>query len=249
MSKIKLTKGELKRQRDRLKQFLHYLPTLQLKKQQLQMKILKARQLFEAKMKALQEKETALSGWIGLLADPAIYPVEGPPPPFCFDLKKNRQNEAAGAAPLYGVRSPVGWKFSSEEPPEKIDLRKWIHPQIVLTDHLNIAGADIPFLKEIRFNELDYDFYATPLWIDAATTELRQVVTLLVEMEVIKKQIAILQHELRITTQRVNLFEKIKIPECQENIRMIRIYLGDQMANAVGISKAAKRKLETPVAA
>mgnify|MGYP001606269960 CR=1 FL=1 len=209
MSKIKLTKGELKRQRDSLKQFLHYLPTLQLKKQQLQIKILEARQLWEAKRKALKEKETALSGWIGLLADPAI-------------------------------PSPLGW---NEEPLERVDLRKWIHPQIVLTDHLNIAGASIPVLKEIRFNEPDYDFYSTPLWIDAAVAELRQVVTLLVEMEVIKKQIAILQHELRITTQRVNLFEKIKIPECQKNIHMIRIYLGDQMANAVGISKVAKNKI------
>ena len=45
MAKIKLTKGELKRQRDSLKQFQHYLPTLQLKKQQLQMKILEARRL------------------------------------------------------------------------------------------------------------------------------------------------------------------------------------------------------------
>ena len=32
MGKIKLTKGELKRQRDSLVQFRHYLPTLQLKK-------------------------------------------------------------------------------------------------------------------------------------------------------------------------------------------------------------------------
>ena len=40
MAKIKLTKGELKRQRDGLKQFQRYLPTLQLKKQQLQLEIL-----------------------------------------------------------------------------------------------------------------------------------------------------------------------------------------------------------------
>jgi len=40
MLKIKLTKGELKRQRDSLRQFLRYLPTLQLKKQQLQIEIL-----------------------------------------------------------------------------------------------------------------------------------------------------------------------------------------------------------------
>ena len=33
---IKLTKNELKKQKDNLKQFQRYLPTLQLKKQQLQ---------------------------------------------------------------------------------------------------------------------------------------------------------------------------------------------------------------------
>ena len=57
-------------------------------------------------------------------------------------------------------------------------------------------------------------------------------------------QIAILAKELRITTQRVNLFEKVKIPECKNNIRIIRIYLGDQQANAVGVSKVAKHKVE-----
>ncbi len=219
MTKIKFSKSELKRQRDSLKQFLHYLPTLQLKKQQLQIKILEARELHDAKMQALQEKENEMNSWIGLLADPAI-------------------------------SEPLWWDFPfirhpSPETLGKTDLKKWIHPRSVVTGTLNIAGANIPFLKEVQFLEPDYDFYSTPLWIDQAMVELREVMKLLVEMEVIKKQIAILQHELRITTQRVNLFEKIKIPECQENIRMIRIYLGDQMANSVGISKVAKRKLET----
>ncbi|MBU1147018.1 MAG: hypothetical protein KKD11_01570, partial [Candidatus Omnitrophica bacterium] len=50
-----------------------------------------------------------------------------------------------------------------------------------------------------------------------------------------------------IATQRVNLFEKIKIPACKENIRLIRIYLGDQQTNAVGRSKIAKKKIEEMV--
>jgi V/A-type H+-transporting ATPase subunit D len=66
-------------------------------------------------------------------------------------------------------------------------------------------------------------------------------------VDVIKKQIEILERELRVTTQRVNLFEKVKIPECMDNIRKISIYLGDQMANAVGISKVAKKKIEESV--
>ena len=41
----------------------------------------------------------------------------------------------------------------------------------------------------------------------------------------------------------VNLFEKVKIPETQENIRRISIYLADQQVNAVVRSKIAKRKI------
>ncbi len=202
MAKIKLTKGELKRQRDSLKQFQHYLPTLQLKKQQLQMKILEARKLLSVKEVALEDKEKSIKPWVGLLADPR----------------------------------------------QSIDLKHWIVPKEVMIEKINIAGANVPFLKEIQFQETGYDFYETPFWTDRGITELRALISLLVEVAVIKKQIAALEHELRITTQRVNLFEKIMIPACVGNIRKICIYLGDQQANAVGISKVAKKKLEAVAA-
>ena len=211
MSKIKLTKGELKKQRDSLKQFQHYLPTLQLKKQQLQMKILEARKEIESRLAAFKKKEEALGPWVGLFVDPA------------FD-------------PQYSLELP------GEEKP--LDLKPLINPQKIITDSVNIAGANIPVLKDIQFNEVVYDFYSTPLWVDRAIEELREMARYMVEIAVFKKQISVLEKELRITTQRVNLFEKIKIPECKNNIRVIRIYLGDQQANAVGISKVAKKKVE-----
>jgi len=195
MTKIKLTKNELKKQRDSLKQFLHYLPTLQLKKQQLQMKILQARKAIEEKLVLIKIIEEKINRWVGLLAE--------------LDM----------------------------------DLERWIAPAKVLTETVNIAGAEIPLFKEARFNTVDYDFYAIPFWVDKAVAELQELAAALAEVKVIKKQIEILEHELRVTTQRVNLFEKVKIPECLENIRVIRIYLGDQMANAVGISKVAKNKI------
>ena len=40
----------------------------------------------------------------------------------------------------------------------------------------------------------------------------------------------------------MNLFEKVKIPECKENIRRIRIMLGDLDTSAVARSKIAKKK-------
>jgi V/A-type H+-transporting ATPase subunit D len=70
------------------------------------------------------------------------------------------------------------------------------------------------------------------------------MVSLQEEIRVIEKGISVLKHELRITTQRVNLFEKVKIPEAQEAIRLIKIYISDQMTNAVGRSKIAKNKIE-----
>ena len=70
------------------------------------------------------------------------------------------------------------------------------------------------------------------------------MVSLREAIKVIEQGISILKHELRITTQRVNLFEKVKIPGAKEAIRSIKIYISDQMANAVGRSKIAKNKIE-----
>ena len=196
MAKVKLTKGELKRQRDSLKQYRHYLPTLLLKKQQLQMKILEARRLHAEREGVLKIKLEQIDLWAGLLADSSI------------------------------------------------DIRTWVKPQDIFIKTINIAGANVPVYDDISFPVAEYDLYATPFWVDRAIEEVRLMATLLSELKVIREAIAVLEQELRVTTQRVNLFEKVKIPECLEHIRKICIYLGDQQANAVGVSKVAKKKIE-----
>ena len=70
---------------------------------------------------------------------------------------------------------------------------------------MNVAGADVPVFEDISFEQADYDFYETPLWVDKGLEEIRGMVALIAEVEIIKKQIKILEHELRTTTQRVNL--------------------------------------------
>ena len=62
-------------------------------------------------------------------------------------------------------------------------------------------------------------------------------------VKTLQERIDLLQKELRTTVQRVNLFEKVKIPEAKENIRVISIYLQDQQTAAVVRGKIAKRKL------
>jgi V/A-type H+-transporting ATPase subunit D len=199
MPKTKLTKGELKKQRDGLKQYQRYLPTLQLKKQQLQLEILQQVSALSEKKHAFTKKKESALLWSGLL----------------IEAEKN--------------------------------FKSWLIPSNISTITKNVAGVDLPVFERASFNEPEYDLFDTPLWVDFAIEHLRELVSLEKEIEVEEKAIAILKHELRITTQRVNLFEKIKIPEAEESIRLIKIYIGDQMTNAVGRSKIAKRKIEEEV--
>ena len=71
---------------------------------------------------------------------------------------------------------------------------------------------------------------------------IEQVLRLRIENEILAEQHRLLAEELRITSQRVNLFEKVKIPECEGNIRVIRIFLGDAQTADVARSKLAKSK-------
>ena len=60
MAKIKFTKTELKNQQDAKKQFERFLPTLQLKKQQLQMEVRQSADALEANLEAQKELQKAL---------------------------------------------------------------------------------------------------------------------------------------------------------------------------------------------
>lgn len=197
MPKIKLTKSELKSQRDSLKQFQRFLPTLQLKKQQLQLESLKCQE----RVKANREMEA--------------------------QLKK----QASSWLPLLGVKEDVR------------RMASYITVGGIDTGSQNIAGVDIPVYKGTRIKVAEYDLFFEPFWVDDAIKLLVKLIETKAERDVLEEQRRRLERELRVTTQRVNLFEKIKIPESRENIRVIQIYLGDQQTASVGRSKIAKRKM------
>jgi V/A-type H+-transporting ATPase subunit D len=107
----------------------------------------------------------------------------------------------------------------------------------------NIAGVEVPEFEEVLFRDVPYSFFATPPWLDTAISVLRGLISLREELRVLLEKEALIREELRTTTQRCNLFEKKLIPELKENIRKIRIFLGDEETSAVGRAKLAKAKL------
>ena len=120
----------------------------------------------------------------------------------------------------------------------------------VKTGTANIAGVAIPTFESIDTDVKDIDAWATPAWIDDAVAVTTQILSLQCERRVYEEQRRLVQEELRQTSQRVNLFEKVKIPQCKEAIRVIKIALGDEQTAAVTRGKIAKsRAPESEVAA
>ena len=195
MASVKLTKNELKNQKDALKMYRRYLPTLTLKKQQLQAEIFTIRAKAAAVRKAREDLERGFEAWIAVFSEQAAFPQ--------------------GVVTVRNIRRGEG----------------------------NIAGVAIPTYEGADFSRGDYDLYETPLWVDMAANHMEKALSLDLEAEVLEEQVRLLEAELRATSQRVNLFEKVKIPETEENIRKISIYLSDQQVNAVVRSKIAKRKI------
>ena len=75
---------------------------------------------------------------------------------------------------------------------------------------------------------------------EAARAGMCQVCWARHKREVYEEQRRLVAEELQQTSQRVNLFEKVRIPECKEAIRVIKIALGDEQTAAVTRGKIAK---------
>ncbi len=125
---------------------------------------------------------------------------------------------------------------------EPVELERFCRVREVAREEGNIAGVPVPVLREVTFAREAPDPFATPAWVDDAVEALEALWRLRIEREIAETGLERLSAELRTTNQRVNLFEKVKIPEAKENLRRIRIFLGDQMTAAVARAKIAKGK-------
>ena len=124
-----------------------------------------------------------------------------------------------------------------------LDVEAAAQPQEVRTSTTNVAGVRVPVLDEVVFATPTYSLFATPAWVDQALSDLRERNRLQARARVLREQHDRLRRELTKILQRVNLFEKVMIPRSRNNIRRIRIHLGDEMTASVCRAKIAKEKL------
>jgi V/A-type H+-transporting ATPase subunit D len=106
----------------------------------------------------------------------------------------------------------------------------------------NIAGVALPTFESVETKTALIDMWETPAWVDDAAAAARECISLQCEREVFEEQLRLVSHELQQTSQRVNLFEKVKIPQCKEAIRKIKIAIGDEQTAAVTRGKIAKSR-------
>jgi V/A-type H+-transporting ATPase subunit D len=193
MAKLKKTKNELKAQREALQRYERFLPTLELKKQQLQREVRRAEAELRRRGDRRDELLAGLRGWAGLL-----------------------------------TTLP--------------QLSDYVRVEGLDVETVNVAGVNVPVLAGVRIAAPAIDYFATPAWLDDAVAVLGELVRLRAELHVLERRRDLLAEELRLTSQRVNLFEKVMIPRTLDNIRVVRIALGDAQTAAVARAKLAKSK-------
>lgn len=194
---VALNKSSLKQQRDQLKLFRKFLPSLDLKRQQL--------------LSALKEARTGLD-----------------------KIEEDIRVVDASLAQLYPLLG--GATLATR------DLSQLVQVKAIRIDQENLAGVQLPALREVEFAVAPYSTLATPFWIDQFVEALRRMAELRVRHQVHQRRVERLETAGRRVTQRVNLFEKVLIPQSLENIARIQIFLADQERSAVVRSKIAKSK-------
>ena len=190
-------KNALKQQRDQLATYRRFLPSLDLKRQQLLAAWKSAREQRAAAEADLQAEEEAISGVLSLLGSSTL--------PSC-------------------------------------DLTTLIRVETIQVTQENIVGTRVPRLDAIRFSRADYSTLALPFWVDLLLDGLQRVAEKRWRLLTARQREATIAEASRKITQRVNLFEKVLIPDARRNIKLIRVALSDEERAAVVRSKLAKRK-------
>ncbi len=195
--RLALNKNSLKQQRDHLTMYRRFLPSLDLKRQQLMTAWKQSKDELEEHQKAAEQYRHSLDQLLPLLGSSTL------------------RSRSLGSL----VRV------------SHVDLGEE-----------NVVGATLPYIREVQFERTEYSTLILPFWVDQLVDSLEKLAELRLRVQVFQARTDRLAAAVRKITQRVNLFEKVLIPNTEESIKRIQIALSDEERAAVVRSKLAKRK-------
>jgi V/A-type H+-transporting ATPase subunit D len=167
-----------------------------------------------------------------------------------LDLKRRQltlEHEKARQAVLQARHDAAGFEeaIARELPmvadPE-MDLSGLLKVRAVHQSVENVVGIKLPRLDSVDYEQTDYALLAKPAWVDVLMEQWRAAIEMRLNVDIAEQRVAVLGKAVRRITQRVNLFERILIPQALTHIKRIQIFLGDLERDAVVRSKLAKSR-------
>jgi len=197
MAQLQLNKSSLANEVKSLVTYKRFLPSLDLKRQQLTAERNKAKTIMNETAKRICELEFYVADQLPMLAN------------------------------------------------QNIDLEGLVELTHANIETENIVGTHLPKLSRVEIKVKPFSVMATPHWVDNVVAALKEMLELQVFAKVNERRLQLLDKAVRTITQRVNLFEKVLLPQTESNIKRIKVYLSDEQMAAVVRSKIAKRKRQS----
>lgn len=125
----------------------------------------------------------------------------------------------------------------SEFDPDLVQLKE------VKIRQRKIAGVAVPELESLELELREFSVFARPKWYAQGRQVMREFLSLLIQKDLIEKKMEILEHARKKTTQKVNLYEKVQIPQFREAIAKIKRFMEDEENLSKASQKIVKKRL------
>ena len=112
----------------------------------------------------------------------------------------------------------------------------------VKTQTKTVAGVKTPILDEIIFKVDEFSLFGVPKWFPEGINRAKELVSVAIERDFFYRKMELLNQARRRTTQKVNLYEKVQIPEYENAIRKIKRFLEDEENLSKSAQKIIKKR-------
>ena len=113
----------------------------------------------------------------------------------------------------------------------------------IKTSLKNIAGVKTPQLENVEFTLKPISLFNLPLWFSEGASLLKEMVRLSIEKKLLLSRTELLDAARKKTTQKVNLYEKLQVPDYLAAISKIKKFMNDEESLGKAAQKIMKKRI------